>query len=181
MRFAFVTLPRDLAMSLIFGLMLAGVITLALPAGSLEGYVGSGWQEYLAATLIGLPLYVCATGSIPLAVAFLHAGVSPGAVLIFLIVGPATSVATVIAMRHLIGLRGTMLYIGGLVVVSWISAFLLDLGELNVLGHAHAMELTPAWWQHAAGIGLVALLVWPLLSGLLSRRQSPEGGCCGGH
>ena len=134
-----------------------------------------------AATVVGLPLYVCATGSIPLAVALLAAGLSPGAVLIFLIVGPATNIATVIALRHLIGTRSTVLYIGALTVIAWISALIVDMGHWNVIGHVHDLNLQPAWWQHVLGVGLIALLAWPLVQRFRPSKTAATGDSCCAH
>ncbi|MDP0501183.1 MAG: SO_0444 family Cu/Zn efflux transporter [Verrucomicrobiota bacterium JB022] len=172
LRFGFETLPRDLSRSLLLGFVLAGVLTQLLPSGALQDYIGSGWIEYVAATVIGLPLYVCAIGSIPIAVALLAAGLSPGAALIFLVVGPATSVATMVALRKIIGARSTVLYIASLTVTAWIAALLVDLGHWNVIGHVHPMEMQAAWWQHVLGAGLIALLVWPWLQRLLPKAKA---------
>ena len=85
LRYGFVTLPADLATTMAIGLLLAGLITTLLPSDLLSGSLSSGPLAFLLATAISLPLYVCATASIPMAYALLAAGLSPGAALVFLI------------------------------------------------------------------------------------------------
>ena len=79
-----------------------------------------GPLAFLLATIISLPLYVCATASIPIACSLIAAGLSPGAALVFLIIGPATNTATVVTVWKLLGRAPTFIYLGSLLVVSWL-------------------------------------------------------------
>jgi hypothetical protein len=111
-------------------------------------------------TLVSLPLYVCSTGSIPLAFSFLQAGMSPGAVLIFLIAGPASNAATVTSLWQIIGGRSTIGYILSIVATCWIMAFAIDFTGISLLVteslHHHHSGLN--WFQHSMGGLLVAIL-----------------------
>lgn len=176
LRYGFLTLPADLASALILGLVLAGLITTLLPPDLFTGALSGGWLAFLIATLISLPLYVCATGSIPMAYALMASGLSPGAALVFLIVGPATNTATVVTVWKLLGRRATLIYIAALVVVSWLAGWLFNAAlttELAEGGHRHAEALQPNLWQHLSGIALVALL----LAAYAWSKRRPKS-CC---
>jgi uncharacterized membrane protein YraQ (UPF0718 family) len=170
--FGLVTLPRDLAGALIVGLLIAGVISSLVPADFFEGFPGGLVGSYVALTVISLPLYVCSTGSIPMAYSFLQAGLSPGAVIIFLIGGPATNTATVSALWKMIGARGTIGYILSIIVTSWVFAFIIDLSGVSFLirseveGHA----MGPGLFQQAMGVVLVALLAYAYLWPKVKKR-----------
>lgn len=163
-RYGFVTLPRDIAGHLLVGVVVAGLIVTFFPPGVIEKWLGGGLVTMLAMMAIGLPLYVCATGSIPLAVAFMHMGASPGAALVFLIAGPATNAATLAVTWKLLGPRSAVIYLvvtaatalgaGLLIDALWTMDTLL----LPELAHDHAMEAV-TWVGHAGAAALLAVLL----------------------
>lgn len=175
----FVTLPADLATALIVGLVLAGLITTVIPDDLLSGQWSHGVLAFLLATLISLPLYVCATASIPMAYALIAAGLSPGAALIFLIVGPATNTATIVAVWKMLGQRATLIYIGSLVVISWLAGALfnatLSAEEMSEGIHQHE-QISIAAWQHVSGGLLIALLLFAILNSRKKTTEKPS--CC---
>lgn len=105
----------SIAKPLVIGTLLGGVIAYALPPGILEQYIGQGLLSYFLMLLVAVPLYVCASGSIPLAAALLAKGISPGAAIIFLLAGPATNAATVTVVYRLLGRRAFTVYMSVLV------------------------------------------------------------------
>ena len=127
LRYFFVELPLDLYKPLLIGIFIAGLINNFLPSDFFTGTFSSGLVAFIGITLISLPLYVCAVESLPLAFAFLSAGISPGAVLVFLIVGPATNSATILATLKIIGKQATIIYILTLVVIAWSAGYLMNL------------------------------------------------------
>ena len=181
LRYGFINLPADLAVALLVGLTLAGLITTLLPPDLISGPISTGPLAFLLATVISLPLYICATASIPMAYALMAAGLSPGAALIFLIAGPATNTATVISLWKMLGHKATLIYLGSLIVIAWIAGWLLN----NTLGthtiehnvHQHA-AMQPELWQHLSGIVLILIL---LISLYLCRppKAAPKS-CCSG-
>jgi uncharacterized membrane protein YraQ (UPF0718 family) len=177
LKFGLVTLPGDLFMALVIGLILAGIISVLAPADLFTNLPGGQFGIYLGMTLLSLPLYICSTGSIPMAFTFLQAGMSPGAVLIFLIAGPASNTATVAALWKIIGPRGTLGYILSIVLTSWVVAFLIDFSGISLLVmeavHAHDTGISPV--NHfMAGI-LVAILAWSRIAPHLERGKPS---CC---
>ncbi|MEX0323609.1 MAG: SO_0444 family Cu/Zn efflux transporter [Puniceicoccaceae bacterium] len=161
MRFGLLTLPRDLFWSLVIGLLIAGAIGSLAPEEFFTELPGGRFGLYIAMTLISLPLYVCSTGSIPMAFTFLHAGMSPGAVLIFLIAGPASNSATVTSLIKIIGTRGTIGYIVSIIGTCWLAAIVLDYSGISLLvGEAlHHHETSIGWFPQLTGALLIGLLL----------------------
>jgi hypothetical protein len=110
-RHGFVTLPRDLAWPLLIGVAIGGAISTVLPADSMQRNLGGGLLSILVLMAAGIPLYVCATASVPIAAGLIHLGASPGAALAFLIVGAATNPAAVTMVWKVLGRRTTAVYL----------------------------------------------------------------------
>ncbi len=106
-------LSADLALWLSVGLVLAGLAGALLPDNLLGGNT-SLVAQYGLALIAGVPVYVCATASTPLAAALVAKGMDPGAALVFLLAGPATNLATLAVVRGLLGMRATFLYLGSI-------------------------------------------------------------------
>lgn len=106
------------------GLLIAGVITVFIPENISEMVLGGGLISMLTMLLIGMPLYICATASTPVAAALLLKGASPGAVLVFLLAGPATNITSLSVLTRILGKRGTLRYL--IVIAS--SSILFGLG-----------------------------------------------------
>lgn len=106
--------------------------------------------------VVGVPLYICATGSIPLAMAFMQAGLSPGAAFVFLMVGPATNVTTIVMALRYLGKKATLIYLACIVCVGLLSGY-----AINDLAPYHGALAVPAPSDHVHGSGLLAsLLGW---------------------
>ena len=178
LHYGFVKLPSELATALILGLVLAGLITTLLPSNLFEGSFSSGLAAFLIATLVGLPLYICATASIPMAYALIAAGLSPGAALVFLIVGPATNTATVVTMWKIIGRKATGIYLVSLLIISWAAGWIFNAGVspemISESMHIHE-TFSISIWQHISGIVLIAILAFSLLN---RKSESSEKKCC---
>ena len=174
LRYAILTLPADLAGALLVGLAMAGCIATLLPAGWLEGTaLSSGFAAFGIATLVSLPLYVCATASIPMAYALVAGGFSPGAALVFLIVGPATNTATVAALWKLLGRNAAIVYVASLVLVAWLAGWLFNAlpGPAALELHHHPDESGQiAPWQQVTALFLIAVLAFSRLA----RSRTPS-------
>jgi uncharacterized membrane protein YraQ (UPF0718 family) len=120
LRYAFVDLLGDLAPYLVVGYLLAGLVALVLgeDIANIPETFRSGWGSYVGAIIVGLPLYICATSSTPLAAVLLGSGFSPGAIMVFLLVGPATNLAALAVVRQILGGRALVRYLGAIIVVS---------------------------------------------------------------
>jgi hypothetical protein len=102
-----------------------------IPDGWLAQW-GQGFTAMLIMLLVGIPLYICAVASTPIAAGLLIAGVSPGAVLVFLLVGPATNAGSFMLVKKELGTKVTLIYLLGISVVSLIMGLLLDWGVANM-------------------------------------------------
>ena len=173
--YAFTALFDDLALWLAIGLAAAAVTAVLVPPQTLAGW-GSGLPAMLAVIVLGVPMYICATASTPLAGALLLAGVSPGTVMVFLLTGPATNIATIAVVRRELGAAATGLYLGGLIVCSLAAGLLTDLlvGYLP-LGTAapwvSAGETGHGWAEQLSVAFLAVLVAWSLW------RRYARSGC----
>ncbi len=181
MRYGFVTLPRDIGRALLVGVLLSGVISALIAPDTLRAYLGGGLLPILAAMAIGIPLYVCATASTPIALSLIVAGLSPGAALAFLISGPATNSAALTTLWKVLGRRTTLVYLltvavgaigTGLLVDGIIASgavpmsALIDTAGAAAVAHAeHEHGPGVGWWfQTVSAIALLlvtAHAIWP--------------------
>lgn len=113
LQFAIVDILDDISKWLTIGLVLAAVVATLVEPASLSQW-GSGLTAMLLMLVVGLPLYICATASTPLAAALLAAGMSPGAILVFLLVGPATNIASIGILSRELGIRAVVIYLLGI-------------------------------------------------------------------
>jgi uncharacterized membrane protein YraQ (UPF0718 family) len=157
----------DLAGWFFVGLLLAGVISTLIPQELMTRYLGGGLHSMLIMLLVGIPMYICATASTPVAAALILKGVSPGAALVFLLVGPATNVTSLSVLFGILGKRATAIYLVTLSVFAVLSGLILDqvYGFFNISAQAiagQAGEVVPHWLQLAGAIIVLLLSVKPL-------------------
>ncbi|HUU59279.1 MAG TPA: SO_0444 family Cu/Zn efflux transporter [Phycisphaerae bacterium] len=126
LRYAFGDLPQDIGPSLLGGLLIAALITAVLPSDFLAPVLGGGLLAMVLMMLVGIPVYVCATASVPVAAALIAKGVSPGAALVFLMTGPATNAATIATIWRVMGRRTALLYLATVAVTALGSGLVLD-------------------------------------------------------
>jgi len=164
MRYVFGELLADLAMWLLLGIVLAGIISYCIPASFIGQYLGSGWQAMLIMLIIGIPLYICASSSTPIAAACIAKGMSPGVALVFLLAGPATNVATILAVVKFLGKRSAVIYVMSIAVCAVLLGFavnyiygLLGLQASSVVGKAS--EIVPEPIRIGAAFLLLALMI----------------------
>ncbi len=119
-------LVPELSYYLFWGFLLAGLAAALIPHDLLRAGVPA-WSQYLGALIVGLPVYVCATSSTPMAAVLLGLGIAPGAVLTFLLVGPATNLTSLVVQKQILGLRGTVLMTAVVAAMSIILGIILDL------------------------------------------------------
>ncbi len=162
LRYAFCDLWEDIAKWFLFGLLLAGFITVLIPDDIFSKYLGSGLPAMLLMLAFGIPLYICATASTPIAAALILKGVSPGAALVFLLAGPATNVASLTVITGVLGKRATAIYLGTIAISCVVFGLLVDqvyafLGLKAQAIVGQASEMIPIWAQWTAAF-LVLLL-----------------------
>lgn len=159
MSYGFGELLEEIGGWLLIGLLAAGALTVFVDPAWVTAHLGSPWLQRLAALLVGVPLYVCASASTPIAAGLVVAGFSPGAALVFMLAGPATNVASLLVLRRELGGRVVALMLLGIAGGSLLLGALLDLlytvtGLTPLVQAGAAGELLPTW----LGGGSAALL-----------------------
>lgn len=161
----------DIALWLVVGLVFAALVKTFLPPSWLAEW-GSGLPAMLVMVAIGVPMYICASASTPIAAGLMMAGISPGTALVFLLAGPATNIATVGVVGRELGRRAVIGYLTGVIVSSILMGLLLDAllnaQQINLATEmAEAGELLPEWLAMGSLLVLAACAIKPL------RRQLP--------
>ena len=124
--YSFITLPKDIAKPLVYGIIIASLINLFLPENIFVDYIGDGFLSMIFMIIIGTPLYVCATASIPIALAMISKGATIGAAMVFLMVGPATNTTSITTMIKILGKKSTFITLMVLIAVSLFFGLLID-------------------------------------------------------
>jgi uncharacterized membrane protein YraQ (UPF0718 family) len=184
--YAFTEMLDDIALWILGGILGAGVVLTLVPPDFLSSW-GSGLGAMLLILVVSVPMYVCATASTPLAHAMLFAGVSPGTVLVFLLAGPASNVASLALVKRELGTRAMGAYlfgvagmsvILGLVLDSVIGAFELD-AMFSIGSLVQQEEDIPALLAVFSLLLLVVLSIRPFRRYLGGGKVNSDGGCCG--
>lgn len=127
LRYAFIELVDDTGKWIMLGFILGGAISYFVPSYFVENYLGNPLISYSLMSVIGLPMYVCSTGSIPIVASLVLKGMSPGAGLVFLIAGPATNIATMSFVGGKLGKKTLLIYIFCLISGAVFFGAMLDL------------------------------------------------------
>lgn len=165
---AFGEILADVGKWLIVGILVAGAISSFMPQEFFLNYLGNEFVSMLAMMLVGVPMYVCASSSTPIAASLLLKGLSPGAALVFLLTGPATNATTITAMAKTFGMALTGVYVGAIVVCSLVFGLLAN-RLYEALGfNIHAVlgtvnEALPAWFGFTSAVLLLLLLARAML------------------
>ena len=197
LKFAVTDLWGDMAPWFFFGLLLAGLITVLIPDDLFSRHLGSGLPAMLLMLAVGIPLYICATASTPIAAALILKGVSPGAALVFLLAGPATNMASITVLLGTMGKRATAIYLAAIAVCSVLLGLAVDhvyaaLGISAKAAAGQAAEIFPAGVQWIAAVAVVAISVkptvqklksiiekkWPAASAGLGKKESAAPANC---
>ncbi|WP_163707910.1 SO_0444 family Cu/Zn efflux transporter [Mangrovibacterium lignilyticum] len=165
--YAFIELLQDIAKWLIIGFLIAALISVLLPDDFFTRFHGLGFVEILVILAASVPIYICATGSIPIAAVLLLKGVSPGAALVFLMAGPATNVATISVIGNTMGRKSLFVYlgtiIGGAVLFGMLTNWLIPADFiLSKVMHIHSgeHEMVPMWLQITSSVVLIGSLIF---------------------
>jgi uncharacterized membrane protein YraQ (UPF0718 family) len=169
--YGFIDLPRDISRAMLIGIVLSGIISGLIPENYFADRMGDSiWTMFLMLA-IGIPLYVCSSGSVPIALAFIKAGISPGAALIFLITGPATNAATLTTLWSIIGRKQLFVFLATLAVCAMAAGFAINALPPESLGIKEHIEKC-AGKATAFELVCAVLLIAILLKGILPQKQA---------
>lgn len=174
LKYAFVELLGDIGKWFILGILLAGLISYFLPDTLFESYLANNFIAMLVMLIAGMPMYVCATSSTPIAAALVLKGLNPGAALVFLLVGPATNIAALSMVSGLLGKRPLFIYLGSIVVCSLTLGLFTDLLYYSIgltarASAGQAAEIFPYYIELGGAVMLAVLIVFALWKGNTQR------------
>lgn len=181
LRYGFVTMMQDIGRWLLLGLLIAALITTYVPSEWFTVFDGNTWASMLLVLCISVPMYVCATGSIPIAVALMLKGLTPGAALVLLMAGPACNLASILVVRKVLGLRTLTVYLASIVVGAIGAGCLIDFLQFHgmvdftsqlIAQDACCMHMT-SWTSWASAVLLAVLLFYALVVKKLVDRHRP--------
>ena len=168
LKYAFVDFLQDIVKWLVIGLFIAALMAVLIPDDFFTNYLYNDYLSMLAVLLASIPLYVCATGSVPIAAVLIMKGLSPGAAIVFLMAGPATNAATISVIGNAMGRKTLFTYLFSIIAGALFFGILTN--ELiprdfflNAMNHAHHGEhdhgIIPYWLQLLSALILIALLI----------------------
>jgi uncharacterized membrane protein YraQ (UPF0718 family) len=179
MRFAVTEVWGDLVLLFFLGLFLAGVITYMIPDDVIGQYMGGGLFSMLIMLVVGIPLYICATASTPIAAALILKGVSPGAALVFLIAGPATNITSLTVLTGLLGKRATFIYLATIAVMAVLFGLAVDqiyamsgISARATMGQA--AEFMPLSAKYLGAFLLLIISIKPITAWIKTRIKKEE-------
>ncbi len=196
LRYGYVDLMQDFGKWLVVGLLVAAAITAFVPDSFFTFFKDYYILNILLILLISAPMYICATGSIPIALSLMLKGVTPGTAFVLLMAGPATNFASLIILRREIGMRKTVIYLLSIIVGAIFCAVIIDyllphdwfssLSPLSACGHDHVHDHHahdqchnheycshgPNWWQTTISVIFIALFTNAFFQKWKNRQSS---------
>ena len=160
-KYGFGTLLKDIAKPLFWGLLIGALITVAIPSNLSETLVEYAWLSYIIVILIAIPMYVCATASLPIAAGLMLSGVSAGAAFVFLSAGPATNTVTIGVVKKMLGTKSLYIYLGSIIIGSVL--FGLGLDYLFTISEIDPKSLINIEEQAGLFVYLSSILLWCLV------------------
>ena len=174
-RYAFVTLLKDIARPLFWGLLLGALISVMIPSNLSDILLQYTWLSYVIAIIIAVPMYVCATASLPIAAGLMLSGVSAGAAFVFLTAGPATNTVTIGVVKKMLGTKSLIIYLGSIVIGSILFGlgldYLLFVSDINPKTLLHLNE------ESGLIASLSSAVLWGFLSYYVTQSYLPQKSC----
>ncbi|MEN8231016.1 MAG: permease [Bacteroidota bacterium] len=180
LRYGFVELLQDISKWLIIGMLVAAFLSVLIPDDFFTNSISSEYLAMLLMLAASVPLYICATGSIPIAAVLLMKGLSPGAALVLLMAGPATNIATMAVIGNAMGRRSLWIYLTSIIGGALFFGVLVNelvprewiLGSIPVDIHG-ALHVHPTGWlQWSSSAALVLLIINGYVMKAITRRRT---------
>ncbi len=173
-KYGFISLPADIVVPLFKGLLVAAAISIFLPPDYIANHFTSNiYVQFFTMLIISIPFYVCATASIPVAVALMAKGISPGAAFIFLMAGPATNASSIAVIKNILGAKTLYLYLALISFSAIFFGFIFDLFFIET-----AFTIPDMLHHHNHGSGIDTLLgfvfILTLINAYVSRFKGNE-------
>ena len=185
LHYGFIGMLQDIGKWIVIGLIIAAVITIAVPDNFFTQFNGNPIINMVVILALSIPMYLCATGSIPIAAALMLKGLSPGAALVLLMAGPATNMAAILVVNKVLGRKTLAIYlltiIIGAITFGLAVDYLLPAEWFRTNGSgsycSHCASAGTPWWQIASSILFVILLSVAFI--LRFKKHGHDCGCGG--
>jgi len=166
LKYGFVTLPRDIGKVMLIGLVIAAFISAVVPDDFFAKHLGTGIFAMVVMMFLGIPVYVCATASVPVAAALILKGLTPGAALVFLMTGPATNAASFVTIWKTLGFRTAIVYLITVAGCALSGGILLDYiaGGVDFEIVTRSGWMLPAVVKYVSAVVLLAVLVFAVFT-----------------
>jgi uncharacterized protein len=164
-KYGFVTLPRDIGRAMFLGLIVAAFISALVPDGFFADKLGTGIFPMFVMMLFGIPMYVCATASVPIAAALMLKGLTPGAALVFLMTGPATNAVSFVTIWKIMGRATALTYIAAVAGCALLSGIVLDyiISGVTLAHTAHHGWMMPRSIEYISALVLFIVLIFAII------------------
>jgi hypothetical protein len=166
-RYAFVEFLQDISKWLVAGLLIAALISVVVPDDFFAQKISNDFLGMILILIVSIPVYICATASVPVAAVLILKGLSPGAALVLLMAGPATNAATITMITKVLGKRSLAGYLGAIVTGALTAGLMIDYllpdewfaipEHLGMMTHQHGM--LPDWLKLTSGVALILLII----------------------
>ena len=172
-QYGFIELIEDSGKWILIGVIIGGIIGFIIPGDFIEQYLGNPFLAYPIMLLISIPMYICATGSIPIAAALIIKGMSPGAGLIFLIAGPATNTATLAFVSGKLGKKNLFIYLFSIIITALLFGLIVDFiwktsgKDMNLI--TGGMEMLPMWLKTFSAFIFSGLMFRVIVKNIFSK------------
>ena len=159
------------------GLVIAALITVYIPADALSALGKHPFLAMPAVLAIAVPMYVCATGSIPIAMSLMLKGLSPGTAFVLLMAGPAANFASAALVSREMGRKAAAVYIGSIIAGALVFGLAIDYlmpahwFTLQATGIADACHASFPIFSTICSAILVLLIAWALLRGYINNHK----------
>ena len=177
LRYAFVDMIQDIGRWLVVGLVVAGLITLYVPDEFFALFADSSLLSMLVVLVAAIPMYLCATGSIPIAAALMLKGITPGAALVMLMAGPASNMASILVIRKGLGRKTLWIYLLSITIGAIACGLLMDYCMPKEWFLSHIVQTqaccheTPAVFNIICSVVLFALLAYALIKRFIPTKN----------
>ncbi len=172
MREVFGSFFDETAYWLLLGLLLSGFIAAVVPDSVFENVLGSGAFSMLFMLVLGIPIYICASSSTPIAAVMVMKGLNPGAALVFLLAGPASNLGSMAVLAKYFGRRTMLIYLISIALVSLLMGALFNL-VISLLDIDLALKVESGMSLMPVSIRYFGLVFFGLLTVRALRRSPP--------
>lgn len=177
-RYGFNEFLMDIAKWLIIGILIAALLDTLIPDDFFNAYLANEWLSMLVILAASVPLYICATASVPIAAVLMLKGLSPGAALVLLMAGPATNAATITVIKNVFGGKTLLAYLSSIIGGAFIFGTIINnflprewFTLFSDAKHLHHHELMPYWFHLTCTITLISLIIYGYLKKFQSKTK----------